>query len=362
VRRGLLEQVEDDATMRRLMWLGGASQEVQECPIPEPGPGQVRVKVHACGVCMTEVHYADGLFPVPEPAPFVWGHEWGGTVDALGPGVTGVEVGAAVSGSSRGGFAEYVVLPAANVVPLPPGVPLDACIFVEPLACCWASVQAAAPKPGMTALVTGAGPMGQMTAQLTRLAGARVLVSDPDERCRALAVELGAEAAVDPIRESVADAVRAFVGANGAIGASGAARTTDAAGLAGAGQTIGPAMPPGAGPDYGVDIALESAGNPSALADCIDAVRPGGTIIMVGVAPEAATLPFPIWRFHRRQLNLKGVYGSGGIASFRAAVAALPQLSLTTMISHRFGLGEIDQAYALARSGQRGKLLVEPWR
>ena len=130
--------------MRRLMWLGGATQEVQECPTPEPGPGEVRVKVHACGVCMTEVHYAEGLFPTPEPAPFVWGHEWGGTVDALGPGVSGIEVGAAVSGSSRGGFAEYVVLPAESVVPLPPGVPLDAGIFVEPLACCYASVQAAA--------------------------------------------------------------------------------------------------------------------------------------------------------------------------------------------------------------------------
>jgi threonine dehydrogenase-like Zn-dependent dehydrogenase len=330
--------------MRRLMWLGGSTQEVQECPIPEPGPGEVRVKVHACGVCMTEVHYAEGLFPTPESPPFVWGHEWGGTVDALGPGVSGlpgVEVGAPVSGSSRGGFAEYVVLPAASVVPLPPGVPLDACIFVEPLACCWASVQAAAPQPGMRALVTGGGPMGQMTAQLVRLAGAEVLLSDPDERCRTLASELGAAATVDPLRESMADAVRAFVGASGPAGAE---------------------IHPGAGSLDGVDIALETSGAPPALADCIDAVRPGGTVIMVGVSPQSATLPFPIWRFHRRQLKLQGVYGANGIESFKAAVATMPSLNLTRMISHRFGLGEIDEAYALARSGQRGKLLIEPWR
>jgi threonine 3-dehydrogenase len=323
------------------MWLGGSTQEVQECPTPEPGPGEVRVKVHACGVCMTEVHYAEGLFPTPEPAPFVWGHEWGGTVDAIGRDVSGVEVGSAVSGSSRGAFAEYLVLPAENVIPLPPDVPLDAGIFVEPLACCWASVQAAAPRPGMTALVTGAGPMGQMTAQLTRVAGARVLVSDPDPRCRALAAELGAAATVDPIRESVAEAVRVFVGEDG---------------------PAGPALPPGAGSRYGVDIALETAGAAPALADCIDAVRPGGTVIMVGVAPESATLPFPIWRFHRRQLKLQGVYGSNGLDAFRAAAAALPKLDLVRMISHRFGLGQIDEAYALARSGQRGKLLIEPWR
>jgi threonine dehydrogenase-like Zn-dependent dehydrogenase len=327
--------------MRRLMWVGGATQELQECPTPEPGPGEVRVKVHACGVCMTEVHYADGLFPTPEPPPFVWGHEWGGTVDALGPGVSGIEVGTAVSGSSRGAFAEYLVLPAEYVVPLPPGVPLDAGIFVEPLACCYASVQAAAPRPGMKALVTGAGPMGQMMAQLTRLAGAEVLVSDPDERCRALAAELGAAATVDPMRESLMEAVRAFAGSTGAAGAP---------------------LPPGAGDPGGVDIALETAGAAPALADCIDAVRTGGTVIMVGVAPESATLPLPIWRFHRRQLRLQGVYGSNGMASFRAAAAALPKLDLTRMISHRFGLGEIDEAYALARSGQRGKLLIEPWR
>jgi threonine 3-dehydrogenase len=290
---------------------------------------------------MTEVHYAEGLFAPPEPPPWVWGHEWGGTVDALGPGVTGIEVGVAVSGSSRGGFAEYVVLPAANVVPLPAGVPLDAGIFVEPLACCYAAMRAADPKPGMRVLVTGAGPMGQMTAQLTRLAGAEVLVSDPDERCRALAAELGAVATVDPLHESVADAVRAFAGANGVDGAP---------------------LPPGAGDPRGVDIALETSGAPSALADCIDAVRPGGTIIMVGVSPESATLPFPIWRFHRRQLQLHGVYGSGGIATFHEAVAVMPQLKLTQMISHRFGLGEIDEAFALARSGQRGKLLVDPWK
>jgi threonine 3-dehydrogenase len=256
----------------------------------------------------------------------VWGHEWCGTVDALGAGVSDIAVGAAVSGSGRGGFAEHVVLSADAVVPLPPGIPLDAGIFVEPLACCYASVQAAAPAVGMTALVTGAGPMGQMVAQLMRLAGARVLVSDPDDRCRALALDLGAVAAVDPIRESLADAVRRLAG------------------------------------DDGVDVALETAGQPAALGDCLDSVRPGGTVIMVGVNAADATMPFPLWRFHRRQLKLQGVYGAGGIETFRAAVAMLPRLDLTRMISHRFALAEIGEAFAVARTGQRGKVLVEPWR
>jgi threonine dehydrogenase-like Zn-dependent dehydrogenase len=83
---------------------------------------------------------------------------------------------------------------------------------------------------------------------------------------------------------------------------------------------------------------------------------------MVGVNASDATIPFPLWRFHRRQLKLKGVYGSGGVATFRAAVAMLPQLQLTRMITHRFGLAEIDEAFAVARAGHRGKVLIEPWR
>lgn len=312
--------------MRQLVWLGGATQQVQECPIPEPGPGEVRVRVHACGVCMTEVHYAEGLFVVPMEAPAVWGHEWGGVVDAVGPGVADVAVGTAVSASSRGGFAQFVVVPAENLVVLPPDVPLDAAIFVEPLACCYASVRAAEPRSGQTALVTGAGPMGQMTAQLLRLEGVRVLVSDPDQSCRARALELGAAAVVDPLRESLPKAVRAFAG------------------------------------DDGVDLAFESAGRPEPLSDCIDAVRPSGTVVMVGVNADTATIALPLWRFHRRQLTLKGVYGSGGVGTFRAVAPLLPKLKLTSMISHRFGLDQIDAAYDLARSGQRGKLVVDPWR
>src|SRR3954467_15121211 len=131
----LVNEVDTMATMRQMMWLGGSTFEMEERPIPEPRPGEVRVRVHACGVCMTEVHQHEGLLPPSQPAPFVWGHEWCGTIDALGAGVRGLEIGAPVAVSSRGGFSEQVVVPAGNVVPLPAGVPLDAGIFLEPLAC-----------------------------------------------------------------------------------------------------------------------------------------------------------------------------------------------------------------------------------
>jgi threonine dehydrogenase-like Zn-dependent dehydrogenase len=312
--------------MRQLMWLGGSTLEMQECPVPEPGEGEVRVRVHACGVCMTEVHQHEGLLPPSADAPFVWGHEWGGTIDAVGPGVSRLAVGDRVGAASRGGYAEQTIVKAANIVPLPDDVPLDAAIFLEPLACCLASVEAAPPAQGMTALVTGGGSMGQMVAQLARLFGARVILSDPEPERAALALELGAVAAVNPLRESLADVV---------------ASLTD-------GQ--------------GVDVAWESAGHPAAFADCVNALRPGGTAVMVGVNSMDATMPFPLYRFHRRQLRLIGVYGSGGVATFHRAVALMPRLALTRMIAHRMGLDEVEEAFALARAGRQGKILIEPWR
>ncbi|MFN8635083.1 MAG: zinc-binding dehydrogenase [Chloroflexota bacterium] len=314
------------ATMRQMMWLGGSSLELQSCPIPEPGPDEVRVRVHACGVCMTEVHQHEGLVPPSAPAPFVWGHEWCGTVEAFGPGVAGLAVGAPVSVSGRGGFSEYVVVPTSSLVPLPPDVPLDAGIFVEPLACCLASVEAALPTDGMTALVTGAGPMGQMVAQLARLFGARTIVTDLDPERLILAKELGAEATVNPTRESLADTVETLTGGSG------------------------------------VDVAWESAGHPAALESCLEAVRPGGTVVMVGVNSTEAHLALPLYRFHRRQLRLIGVYGSGGVETFHRAAALMPRLELTRMIAHRFGLADLEEAFSLARSGRQGKILIEPWR
>ena len=312
--------------MRYVLWEGGPILRLTERPRPEVGPGEVRVRVHACGVCMTEVHFADGSVPPSTPPPYGFGHEWSGVVEAVGAGVARPAVGTPVAGASRGAFADYLVLPADHAFALPAGLPLDAGTFAEPLACCLTAVAAARLPAGATALVTGAGPMGQMIAQLARRAGARVLVSEPDERRRALARALGAAAVVDPLREPVAEAALAFT--------------------AGA----------------GVDVAWETAGRPGPLGDCLEAVRPGGMTVMVGVNGTEASLSLPLYRFHRRQQALVGVYGAAGLETMRDAVAMLGHLDLMPLISHRFGLDQIDEAFAVAGSGRGLKVLVETGR
>lgn len=311
--------------MRCAVWTGGNDFRMEERPTTAPGPGEVRVRLHACGVCLTEVHMTEGLLPQPAPPPRVLGHEWSGTVAAVGPDVAGFDVEMPVAGLGVGGFAEEVVVPAERLFALPASIPLDAACFVEPLACCVAAVAAAGlgeRPPASTVLITGAGPMGLMVAQLASAAGARVLVSEPIAARRELAHRLGAVAVVDPIRERLADAVSALTA------------------------------------DAGVDVALETAGRPGALADCLDALREGGVAVMVGVNPTEARLELPIYRFHRRNLTLRGSYGARGSDDIRAAIAWLGRLDLVSLVSRRFGLSDIAQAFDTARSGQGIKTLV----
>ena len=307
------------ARSRVAVWTGGRAFTVEERPVPEPGPGEVRVAVHSCGVCMTEVHSLEGYFTVREP-PFVLGHEWGGVVEAVGPGVAGVSIGTRVAGSGMGGYADHVVLAADRVFPLPTEARLDEAAFVEPLACLIEVVKRGQVPPGSSALITGAGPMGLMLLQLVRRAGARVLVSEPAAARRELARELGAEQAIDPTRESLADAVAAF---------------TDGQGVA---------------------TAFETAGHPAPLGQCLEALAVDGTAVVVGVAPASTRLDLGLYPFHRRNLTLRGVYGG---SDFAAAAKLLGTLELQPIVSHRVGLAGIAEGFETARTGRGLKVLVE---
>jgi L-iditol 2-dehydrogenase len=308
--------------MRCAIWIGGRAFRVEERPVPEPGPGEVRVRVHACGVCLTEVHTIDGLLGQARP-PALMGHEFGGIVDSLGAGVDAPAPGTAVACAGRQGYAEYAVLPADRAFPLPPGVPVEHAALVEPIVCCATAVQNADLPMGATVLVTGAGPMGLLTLQLARRGGAaRVVVSEPNPARRALALRLGADLAVDPREGDMPEAVRDLTRGRGA------------------------------------DAAFECAGLPDPLADCLRAVAREGTVVMVGVNPRTARLELDLYDFHYRYLRLIGSYGGAGRGGFRAAVEWLGQLDLAPLISHRFDLVDAARAFDVARTGQGLKVLV----
>ncbi|WP_114559258.1 zinc-dependent alcohol dehydrogenase [Desertihabitans aurantiacus] len=254
---------------------------VVELPDPEPGPGEVRLRIHATGICGSDIHGFTGENGRRHPGQ-VMGHESVGVVDALGEGVQGLEVGqpatfnpvvvpedelAAWAGREQlapgkhvigvrpdvvAGFAQLLCVSARNVVPLPAGMPLELGALVEPLAVAVHAVRRAGAGAGDRVLVTGGGPIGQSVVLALQMLGVeRVAVSEVAPTRRALVERLG---------------VTALDGA-----------TADAAAVA---EALG-------GP---ADVAVDAVGIDPTLALCLQATRLGATVCLVGMGATRVAL------------------------------------------------------------------------
>jgi threonine dehydrogenase-like Zn-dependent dehydrogenase len=330
--------------MQVATWRGETRFTLDEVPEPVPGPGEVLVAVHTAGICGSDVHATQGLFPVTPPR--VLGHEYSGRVVAVGPGVSPRLRGRPVACEPNygcgdcpacregrdsqcvrcvrvGGFAERVVLPRRSVHPLPPGLEPATAALAEPAACCLAGLETFRMPPEATVVVLGGGLMGLLTLALARARGARAAVlSDPLPSRRALAERLGADLTVDPTREDLAAAVARLTGGRGA------------------------------------DVACEAVGKPELVAEAVRLVRPRGIVQLVGVNPPGSRLAADLFDFHFRELTLLGAYGRG--TAFRRALAWLARAPVGELITARFPLARIADAFAHAAAGQGIKTVVGP--
>ena len=167
-----------------------------EVPVPEPGPGQARVRLEAIGVNFIDIYHRMGIYKVA--LPFTPGQEGAGIVDALGEGVTGLKTGDRVAYAFSGGaYAEYAVVPADKLVPVPSGVSsaLAAAVMLQGTTAHYLATDTFALGPGHTALIhAAAGGTGNLLVQMAKLRGARVIATASTEAKRALATEAGADA------------------------------------------------------------------------------------------------------------------------------------------------------------------------
>ncbi|RYG95108.1 MAG: iditol 2-dehydrogenase, partial [Alphaproteobacteria bacterium] len=198
---------------------------IEDVPKPIPGPGDLLIKVEACGICGSDRHMFRGEYPTARPVTL--GHEFAGLIEDLGAGVTGYAVGERITGDPNiacgrcrfcrdgrpnlcenlvaigvqrdGGFAEYVLVPARQAVRLPASLdPLHGA-FCEPVSCCLHAMDVARIPPGGSVLILGGGVIGLLMVQLCRLAGAgQVVLSTRQAPRRQMALDVGATVAIDP--------------------------------------------------------------------------------------------------------------------------------------------------------------------
>lgn len=335
-------------------FLGNQCIETRPLVLPEPGEGQVLVKVSACGVCGTDVHiYHGGKGSAEVVPPVILGHEFSGHVVKLGSGVTGLEEGQlitvdpniycgkcrpcrqgqkqmchhmrAVGVNMDGGFADYCLVPYAQCVPVPEGTDPELAALAEPLACCLHGIDRAGIRPGENVLVIGGGTIGQIMLQLARLAGAaRVVLSEPVEIRRELAVRLGADAAIDPIHEDLPQRLSELLSRDGA------------------------------------DVVIECVGNPRTSAQAIDAAAGCGRVMLFGVPNPDAVLQTKMHPIFQKELTIMGSFVNPDTHSRAVALLSSGQLKLKELITHRFPVSQLEEAIKMQTGTQSIKVLVKP--
>jgi len=333
--------------MKAVVFLEPNKLVVEERPIPEIGPGDALVKVHACGVCGTDLHIFAGEHIVKFPV--IPGHEFSGEIAAVGNEVANVKVGdrvtvdpnivdhtchfcrmgethlcenlTAVGVNYDGGFAEYCRVPAAQAYRVPDSVSLDEAAFAEPLACCIHGIDKARIVPGSTAVILGAGSIGLLMVQLVRSAGARVIVSEPDERKRTLAAQLGAEIQIDPLADDVKAEVFRITG-------------------------------------VGADVVIECAGRVETAELAPKLARRGGTILQFGVVSPHESVRISPYDVFYRELTIVGSFVNPFTHARAVEMLASKRVDVMPLVTHRFGLDDVSKALETAAGRDAMKVQV----
>jgi L-iditol 2-dehydrogenase len=312
------------------------------------------LRVEAALTCGTDVKTLRRGHPVMLPrVPTVFGHEFAGTVTAVGLGVEGVRVGErAVAANSapcgacapcrrgqanlcddllfvNGAYGEYIALPprlvATNLVLIPAGVPAARAAFAEPVACCLHAIDRAAIEPGDTVAILGHGPLGLLLGLLARAGGARVVLAGKAGSRLEWARRLGFAACLD---------------------------------VAGAADPAGLIREAAGG---GVRCAIDATGRPEAWEQAVAATDKGGTVVFFGGCAPGTTVRLDTRRVHYEELRLLGAFHHTP-ALIRRAVGLLVDGSLDPMplVTHEMTLEGVPEALALMSRGEALKVVIHP--
>ena len=325
---------------------------MEDVPEPTMGHNDVRIKIHKTAICGTDVHIYnwDQWAQDTIPTPMTVGHEFMGEIVELGVEVRGMGVGNRVSGEGHitcghcrncragrrhlcrntvgvgvdrpGCFAEYLVIPAVNVFKLPEDISADMASILDPFGNA-AHTALTYNMVGEDVLITGAGPIGIMTAGIARHVGARhVVVTDINDYRLDLASKMGATHAINVTNtslESIMDDLDM---------------------------------------QEGFDIGLEMSGNQQAFRSMLQAMNHGGRIAILGIMPEEASIDWKWVVF--KGLELKGIYGREMFETWYKMTAMLQSgLDISPIITHHFPIDDFQKGFDIMCSGDSGKVILD---
>jgi len=323
---------------------------MEEVEIPKVGVNDILIKVTKSAICGTDLHIYrwDEWSQKTIKTGQTIGHEYVGTVADMGAGVTGFKIGERVTGEGHiacgqcrncrrgrqhicentigigvtrnGSFAEYVVVPATNVMRMHPSIPDEMLAIMDPFgnathtALSWSLI-------GEDVLVTGAGLIGSMCVAIAKFAGARYVVATETNEYRIeLAKKMGATRVVNPLKEKLSDVVNEL----GMIG---------------------------------FDIGLECSGSPHAFNDMLDHMYNSGKISLLGILPPKTGINWDKVIF--KGLTLKGIYGREMYETWYQMEQMLHSgLDLSPMITHRFPINEFEKGFQIMDEGNCGKVIL----
>ena len=331
--------------------IAGVGLELRQVPVPVPGPGEVLIKIHKTAICGTDVHIYDWTPWSAEHVkpPMVIGHEYVGEIAELGAGVTGLEVGMRVSGEGHitcghcrnchtgniqwcknthsvgvdrdGAFAEYVCIPASNVIIIDPQLDEDVVSFFDAFGNA-THTALMFNLVGEDVLITGAGPIGVIAVGICKYAGARrVVITDMNEYRLDLARKMGADAAVN-------------------IGKADLTEVMHQQGLV-----------------EGFDVGLEMSGSGAALKQMLSVMRNGGKISLLGLGNGPISLDMNL--IIGKGLTLQGIYGRKMDNWHQMSYMVQGGLDLTPVITHRFHYTDFEKGFAAMHSGNSGKVVLD---
>lgn len=324
---------------------------MQEIPVPEIGVNDVLIKIIKTSICGTDLHiykWDDWAQKTIKP-PMTIGHEYVGKIVDMGSGVKNLKIGDRVTGEGHiacghcrncrrgklhvcentlgvgvnrdGAFAEYLSLPAENVVKLDPRIPDEIASIMDPFGNA-THTALSFPLIGEDVLITGAGLIGSMATAICRFAGARyVVVSDLSDYRLEIARKMGATLTVNPSKgESIRQAV----------------------------EKLGM---------RGFDVGLEMSGSPAAFREMIDNMYNGSKISLLGILPNNTTVDWNEIIF--KALTLKGIYGREMWETwYQMEQMLISGIDLTPVITHRFSIDEYQKGFEVMDSGQCGKVIL----